>query len=133
MRFYGNLTKVDEEQRMVWGYASTEATDAHGESILKSAIEAALDDYMDFANIREMHQLSPSAPPKRRASTTRAYIWALTSSTIPRGEKSPRVFIEGFRSAARCWRATRTTRRSSPNAVDRDFSGRQALQPRSAV
>ena len=58
MRFYGSLTKVDEEQRMVWGYASTEATDMHGETILKSAIEAALDDYMEFANIREMHQLS---------------------------------------------------------------------------
>jgi HK97 family phage prohead protease len=58
MRFYCNLTKVDEEQRMVWGYASTEAIDAHGETITKGAIEAALDDYMEFANIREMHQLS---------------------------------------------------------------------------
>lgn len=58
MRFYGNIQKVDVEQRMVYGYASTEATDAHGETILKGAIEAALDDYMEFANIREMHQLS---------------------------------------------------------------------------
>ena len=58
MRFYGNLTKVDTEQRMVWGYASTEDIDAHGEIILKSAIEDALDDYMEWANIREMHQLS---------------------------------------------------------------------------
>lgn len=58
MRFYGNLTKVDVEQRMVFGYASTEAVDAHGETITKAAIEAALDDYMEFANIREMHQLS---------------------------------------------------------------------------
>jgi phage head maturation protease len=58
MRLYGNLTKVDVEQRMVWGYASTEAIDAHGEVILKSAIEDALDDYLTYANIREMHQLS---------------------------------------------------------------------------
>jgi phage head maturation protease len=58
MRLYGNLTKVDTERRMVWGYASTEAKDAHGETILKSAIEDALDDYLEFANIREMHQLS---------------------------------------------------------------------------
>jgi phage head maturation protease len=58
MRLYGTLTKVDKEQRVVSGYASTEATDAHGETILKSAIEAALDDYLEFANIREMHQLS---------------------------------------------------------------------------
>jgi phage head maturation protease len=58
MRLYGNIQKVDTEQRMVFGYASTEATDAHGESVLKSAIEDALDDYLEFANIREMHQLS---------------------------------------------------------------------------
>ena len=58
MRLYGNIQKVDAEQRMVFGYASTEATDGHGETVLKSAIEASLDDYMEFANIREMHALS---------------------------------------------------------------------------
>ena len=58
MRFYGNIQKVDAEQRMVWGYASTEAIDTSGETILKSAIEDALVDYMEYANIREMHQLS---------------------------------------------------------------------------
>ena len=58
MRFYGNIQKIDAEQRLVFGYASTEAQDAHGETILKSAIEDALADYMEFANIREMHQLS---------------------------------------------------------------------------
>jgi HK97 family phage prohead protease len=58
MRLYGNIQKVDAERRMVFGYASTEAVDAHGEIVLKSAIEAALDDYLEFANLREMHQLS---------------------------------------------------------------------------
>jgi HK97 family phage prohead protease len=58
MRLYGTLQKIDKEQRMVWGYASTENKDAHGETITKGAIEAALDDYLEFANIREMHQLS---------------------------------------------------------------------------
>jgi hypothetical protein len=58
MRFYGNLTKVDKELREVSGLASTEARDAHGEIILKSAIEAALDDYLEFPAVREMHQLS---------------------------------------------------------------------------
>src|SRR5258708_20008801 len=58
MRLYGSLTKVDAEQRIVAGYASTEAVDAAGEIVLKSAIEAALDDYLEFANVREMHQLS---------------------------------------------------------------------------
>lgn len=58
MRLYGTLTKIDAQQRIVSGYASTEATDAQGETITKAAIEAALDDYLEFANIREMHQLS---------------------------------------------------------------------------
>lgn len=58
MHFYGSIQKVDAEQRMVYGYASTEAVDAHGEVVLKSAVEDALADYMTFANIREMHQLS---------------------------------------------------------------------------
>ncbi|NPU23950.1 HK97 family phage prohead protease [Bradyrhizobium denitrificans] len=57
-RFYGSFAKVDEEQRVVEGYASTEARDAHGEIVLKSAIEDALAGYMEFGNIREMHQLS---------------------------------------------------------------------------
>lgn len=59
MRFYWPIAKVDSEQRMVWGYASTEALDDQGEIIRRDALEAALGDYMRFANIREMHQ--PSA------------------------------------------------------------------------
>src|SRR5260370_8492209 len=59
MRFYWPIAKVDAEQRMVWGYASTEAEDDQGETVTREALTAALDDYMRFANIREMHQ--PSA------------------------------------------------------------------------
>ncbi|MGC2411740.1 MAG: DUF6582 domain-containing protein [Stellaceae bacterium] len=59
MRFYWPIAKVDAEQRMVWGYASTEAEDDQGETVTREALAAALDDYMRFANIREMHQ--PSA------------------------------------------------------------------------
>jgi phage head maturation protease len=44
---------------MVWGYASTEAEDDQGETVTREALAAALNDYMRFANIREMHQ--PSA------------------------------------------------------------------------
>jgi HK97 family phage prohead protease len=58
MRLYGSLTKIDSEQRIVAGYASTEAVDAHGEIVTKAAIEAALEGYLEFANVREMHQLS---------------------------------------------------------------------------
>lgn len=58
MRFYGSFQKVDTEERMVFGYASTEDTDAAGETVMKSAVEDALSDYLEFANLREMHQLS---------------------------------------------------------------------------
>jgi phage head maturation protease len=59
MRFYWPIAKVDTVQRMVWGYASTEALDEQDEIVKREAVEAALGDYMRFANIREMHQ--PSA------------------------------------------------------------------------
>jgi Family of unknown function (DUF6582)/Caudovirus prohead serine protease len=59
MRFYWPIAKIDAEQRMVWGYASTDAEDDQGETVSREALAAALDDYMRFANIREMHQ--PSA------------------------------------------------------------------------
>jgi len=59
MKLYAKITKVDADKRLVYGYASTEALDSQGERISKAAIEAALPDYMKFANIREMHQ--PSA------------------------------------------------------------------------
>ena len=59
MRFYWPIAKFDTEWRMVWGYASTEAEDEQGERVKREALADALDDYMRFANIREMHQ--PSA------------------------------------------------------------------------
>lgn len=59
MKLFAKITKIDEDQHMVFGYASTEALDAQGEIVKREALEAALPDYMRFANIREMHQ--PSA------------------------------------------------------------------------
>jgi len=59
MKIFATITKVDEDKRMVYGYASTEALDSQGERVSKDAIESALPEYMRFANIREMHQ--PSA------------------------------------------------------------------------
>jgi len=53
------LAKVDKDQRMVWGWASTERKDSQGEIIKSDAIKKALPDYMEWANIREMHR--PSA------------------------------------------------------------------------
>jgi len=59
MKLYLPLAKIDREQRMVYGYASTEALDSQGEVVRRQALAAALPEYMRFANIREMHQ--PSA------------------------------------------------------------------------
>jgi len=59
MKFYMDIVKQDPVQRLVYGYATTEALDSQGERVSKEAVEGALADYMKFANIREMHQ--PSA------------------------------------------------------------------------
>ncbi len=59
MKLYAPIAKIDEAEHMVFGYASTEALDSQGEIVKREALEAALPDYMRFANIREMHQ--PSA------------------------------------------------------------------------
>ena len=59
MKLYAAFAKRDDAQRMVYGYASTEALDSHGEIVTRAALQAALPEFMRFANIREMHQ--PSA------------------------------------------------------------------------
>lgn len=58
VKLYIPFTKTDSEERIVEGYASSEALDSQGEIIKSSAIEKALPEYMKFANIREMHQRS---------------------------------------------------------------------------
>lgn len=55
---FAEFKKFDEDQRMVYGYASTEALDSQGEKVSKGAVEEALPDYLKFSNIREMHQQS---------------------------------------------------------------------------
>ncbi len=50
--------KKDNDERVVEGYASTEALDSQGEIVKADALEEALPDYMKFGNIREMHQMS---------------------------------------------------------------------------
>jgi HK97 family phage prohead protease len=58
VQFYGAITKRDETKRLVEGYASTEAVDSDGETILRSGLKEALADYMAWANVREMHGAS---------------------------------------------------------------------------
>jgi phage head maturation protease len=55
---YLPISKIDEEKRMVWGYASTPTKDLQGEIVKVSAIKNALPDYLQWSNIREMHQNS---------------------------------------------------------------------------
>lgn len=55
MRQFFEISKVDAEQRMVYGYASTAALDSQGETVTLDAMKGAWDDYMKFANVREMH------------------------------------------------------------------------------
>ena len=64
LTFYAPIEKTNDEQRMVYGYASTEALDSQGEVVKKEALSNAIDDYMKWANIREMHQ--PSAVGKTK-------------------------------------------------------------------
>lgn len=55
---YLPISKVDEDRRMVWGYASTDELDGQGDRISLGALREALPEYMKFGNIREMHQQS---------------------------------------------------------------------------
>lgn len=57
-KFFVPIAKMDAEERMVYGYASTESVDNQGEIIKIEALRDALDEYMKFANVREMHQNS---------------------------------------------------------------------------
>lgn len=54
-----DLKKTDDEKRMVYGYCTSEAVDSQGEIVSKEAIRNAWKGYMEYGNIREMHQ--PSA------------------------------------------------------------------------
>lgn len=60
MKLFARFTKVEEQPDgtlQVEGVASSEAIDADGETVLASAMKAAIPDYMRFPAVREMHQL----------------------------------------------------------------------------
>jgi len=50
------IQKTDDEQRMVYGFASTPDLDSQGEVVELNALKNALPEYMKFPAIREMHQ-----------------------------------------------------------------------------
>ena len=59
IKFYTKIAKVDSDLRMVYGYCTTESMDSQGEVVSKQAIRKAWQAYMEYGNVREMHQ--PSA------------------------------------------------------------------------
>jgi hypothetical protein len=54
-----SIAKIDKAEQMVWGYASTPTLDLDNEKVSLAAIKGALPGYLEWSNIREMHQ--PSA------------------------------------------------------------------------
>ncbi len=54
-KLFGEITKFDEEQRMVYGIATNDAVDSQGDIIDMEATKKALPGYSEWRNIREMH------------------------------------------------------------------------------
>jgi phage head maturation protease/regulator of replication initiation timing len=67
MNIFADIVKIDPDLKMVYGYATTEALDSQGERVSKEAVEAALEDYLKWANIREMHKASAVGVAKEAA------------------------------------------------------------------
>ena len=53
---FGKTEKLDDGSRLVSGYASTPRLDLDGEIITSDAVKKALPGYMEWRNIRQMHQ-----------------------------------------------------------------------------
>jgi len=50
------ITKIDEEQRIVGGYATTDSLDIEGDIIDLDATREAVEEYRQWGNVRYMHQ-----------------------------------------------------------------------------
>lgn len=71
------ITKIDDEEQMVFGWASTPDVDSDGEVIKSEALEKALPNYMKFPTIREMHQAKAVGTTKQAEVTSKGlYIGA---------------------------------------------------------
>lgn len=53
---FATFTKAKPEERVVVGYASSERIDGQDDIVDSEALKGALEDYMQWANLREMHQ-----------------------------------------------------------------------------
>lgn len=61
VKFYAPITKIDEEKRMVYGYATTGTEDSQGEIVDLQASFDAVDEYKEWATIKEMHNQQTAA------------------------------------------------------------------------
>lgn len=50
------VSRIDDDQHLVWGIAATEAEASDGLIVSMDALKSAWDDYAVYANVREMHQ-----------------------------------------------------------------------------
>lgn len=53
---FADFQKASPDQRVVVGYASSERIDGQNDIVDAEALKGALEDYMQWANLREMHQ-----------------------------------------------------------------------------
>jgi hypothetical protein len=56
VKLYAPISKIDEEKRMVYGYATTPSVDSQDEVIDLEASFEAVDEWKKWANIKEMHR-----------------------------------------------------------------------------
>lgn len=57
-RFFVNITRVDEDERMVYGYGTRQdVVDSYGTVIDLESVKRCMKDYMKFPTVREMHQM----------------------------------------------------------------------------
>lgn len=61
IRFYAPIQKIDEEKRMVYGYATTETQDSQNEVVDLQASFDAVDEWREYATIKEMHNPQTAA------------------------------------------------------------------------
>ena len=55
-KIYIPITRIDEEQRMVYGYGTREdLKDSYGTIIDLASVKRCIPDYEKYRNIREMH------------------------------------------------------------------------------
>ena len=61
LRIYAPISKIDEGKRMVYGYATTPTQDSQSEVVDLEASFEAVDEWKQWANIKEMHRSETAA------------------------------------------------------------------------